>query len=110
MFSGLRLPGNRMATDSNTPADSPLVMGRIARPYGVKGWLHVVTYTARPENLLEYLPWYLHRKGRWQATELAGGRCHGKGLVVQLAGCTEGTPYDAITSASSAKLATTMSG
>ena len=85
-----------MAADSNTPADSPLVMGRIARPYGVKGWLHVVTYTARPENLLEYLPWYLHRQGRWQATELAAGRCHGKGLVVQLAGCTDRDAVEAL--------------
>ena len=76
-----------MATDRNTPADSPLVMGIIARPYGVRGWLHIVTYTARPENLLEYLPWYLHRQDRWQATELVSGRCHGKGLVVQLTGC-----------------------
>ena len=85
-----------MAADSNIPADSPLVMGRIARPYGVKGWLHIATYTARPENLLEYLPWYVHRQGRWQATELVAGRCHGKGLVVQLAGCTDRDAADAL--------------
>lgn len=85
-----------MAADSNTPADSPLVMGRIARPYGVKGWLHIATYTAQPENLLEYLPWYLHRQGRWQATELAAGRCHGKGLVVQLKGCMDRDAAEAL--------------
>ncbi len=85
-----------MVADSNTPADSPLVMGRIARPYGVKGWLHVITYTAHPENLLEYLPWYLHRQGRWQAAELASGRCHGKGLVVQFAKCMDRDAAEAL--------------
>lgn len=85
-----------MVADSNTPADSPLVMGRIARPYGVKGWLHVITYTAHPENLLEYLPWYLHRQGRWQAAELASGRCHGKGLVVQFAQCMDRDAAEAL--------------
>jgi 16S rRNA processing protein RimM len=69
--------------------DAPLVMGRIAAPYGVKGWVKVTTFTAAPENLLAYAPWHLKLKGRWQAVELLGGREHGKGLVVQLAGCED---------------------
>lgn len=85
-----------MAMDRNTPADSPLVMARFARPYGVKGWLHITTYTAQPENLLGYLPWYVHRQGTWQPLELVSGRCHGKGLVVQLAGCNSRDAAEAL--------------
>jgi len=85
-----------MAADSNTPAGSPLVMGRIARPYGIKGWLHIATYTELPENLLEYQPWYLHRQGHWQAAELVNGRHHGTGLVVQLAGCNDRDAAEAL--------------
>ena len=77
-----------MAVASHSP-DAPLVMGRIAAPYGVKGWVRVVTFTETPANLLAYSPWYLKREGGWQAVALLDGREHGKGLVAQLAGCDD---------------------
>jgi len=77
-----------MAAASDTPG-APLVMGRIAAPYGVKGWVRVVTFTEAPENLLAYTPWYLQLEDRWKAVELLDGHVHGKGLVVQLAGCDD---------------------
>jgi 16S rRNA processing protein RimM len=77
-----------MAVDRHSQ-EAPLVMGRIAAPYGVRGWVKVTTFTAAPENLLDYAPWHLKLKGRWQAVELLDGREHGKGLVVQLAGCED---------------------
>lgn len=85
-----------MAVDSNTPADSPIVMGRIARPFGIQGWLHIATYTELPENLLEYQPWYLHRQGQWQAARLADGRHHGKGLVVKFSDCNDRDAAEAL--------------
>jgi len=77
-----------MALKSHTP-DAPLVMGRIAAPFGVQGWVRVATFTESPENLLAYSPWYLQRAGGWQAVKLLNGREHGKGLVVQLEGCSD---------------------
>lgn len=69
--------------------DRLLVMGRIAAPYGVNGWVHVTAYTELPENLLHYLPWHIYRQGNWQVVEIISGRHHGKGLVVQLKGSTD---------------------
>ncbi len=76
-----------MTAASNS--DEIMVMGRLASPYGVKGWLHVNTFTALPDNLLGYTPWHLRRQGQWQTVELLGARHHGKGLVVQLPGCLD---------------------
>jgi len=64
-------------------------MGRIAAPYGVMGWVRVSAFTAEPENLLTYTPWYLKMAGQWQPVEVLAGKEHGKGLVVQLAGCQD---------------------
>jgi len=69
--------------------DALLVMGRILAPYGVKGWVRVVTFTETPENLLAYSPWYLMLNGHWQEAEVQDGKLHGKGLVVRLAGCED---------------------
>jgi 16S rRNA processing protein RimM len=77
-----------MAVDRHSE-DALLVMGRIAAPYGVKGWVRVITFTEAPANLLDYAPWHLMLDGRWQAVEVLDGREHSKGLVVQLAGCAD---------------------
>ena len=79
----VQVPGSR------TQADDLLVMGRIAAPYGVKGWLRVTPFTETPENLLEYTPWYLGRQDEWREARLLEGKPHGKGLVVRLEGCTD---------------------
>jgi 16S rRNA processing protein RimM len=69
--------------------ESPIVMGRIAGPYGIRGWVHVVSFTSPPENLLEYRPWYLARDRSWQVTDIVEARRHGKGLVAKLPDCDD---------------------
>jgi len=86
-----------MVVDSRVSEDELLVMGRIAAPFGVKGWLRVNAFTALPGNLLDYSPWYLKLKGGWQAIEPIAGRHHGKGLVVQLKECHDRDAAAALT-------------
>jgi 16S rRNA processing protein RimM len=86
-----------MAIDSNHAHDEVLVMGRIASPFGVRGWLRVNAFTALADNLLDYSPWYLRLKGQWQAVEPLAGRHHGKGLVVQLKECHDRDAAAALT-------------
>ncbi len=86
-----------MDEDSNGSKDELLVMGRIASPFGVKGWVRVNAYTAMADNLLDYSPWYLNLQGEWQATEPLAGRHHGKGLVVQLQECHDRDAAAALT-------------
>lgn len=64
-------------------------MGRIAAPYGVKGWVKVQPLTSEPETLLGYAQWWLRRRGgegAWQAHTLESGRQHGATLLAQLSG------------------------
>jgi 16S rRNA processing protein RimM len=67
-------------------------MGRIAAPYGVKGWLKVAPMTALPDTLLSHSQWWLRRPGSdagWQPCALESGRMHGKMLVAQLHGLAD---------------------
>jgi 16S rRNA processing protein RimM len=68
------------------PEDAPIIVGRVAGPYGVQGWLRVVSYTERPDKLIEYTPWYLRRGNAWLATGIVEAKRHSKGLVVRLPG------------------------
>lgn len=60
-----------------------VLLGRIHGLFGVRGWVKVYSYTAPPENILDYPLWYVGDDRR--PMRLVDGRVHGKGLVVRLA-------------------------
>ena len=64
-----------------------IVLGRITGPFGVRGWVKVISFTEPPEQILDYPQWRVDRPGEARR-ELrpAEGRPHGKGLVVRLEG------------------------
>ena len=62
-----------------------LELGRIRGPYGVKGWVHVESYTDPPDRLLDYREWrVLHASGEQFVPQEA--RTHGSGIVAKFEG------------------------
>ena len=64
-----------------------VVLGRITGPFGVRGWVKVLSFTEPPEQILDYPRWQADKPG--QAARVlrpAEGKPHGKGLVVRLEG------------------------
>ena len=75
-------------------------LGRLGAPFGVKGWLHVDSYTDPPDGLLKYREWALRLASGERITgRVASGRGHGRGLVVQLEGVTSREGAAALTGA-----------
>jgi tRNA (guanine37-N1)-methyltransferase len=70
-----------------TPAAArqPIILGRIAGVYGVRGWVRVFSETEPRDNILRYLPWLLNGVPR----RVLEGRQQGKGLIVRLEGCED---------------------
>ena len=66
----------------------PVVLGKISGVYGVQGWVRVHSYTDPRDALLTYRDCLLRQSGRWRPAEVAAGKVHGKGLIMQLAGIT----------------------
>ena len=68
------------------PADM-VVIGQVGGPYGVRGWVHVLSFTAPPAGLLGYAPWHLRLKrdagawGDWRLRDRAAAKIHGEGFV-----------------------------
>lgn len=60
-------------------------IGRIGAPHGIHGWLKIISYTEPPENIFNYSPWMLLRRGKHEAVEIAGTRQMGDKLIVQIA-------------------------
>ena len=76
-----------MSTDDQEQQWVPV--GKLNGLFGVKGWVKIFSNTQPKENILSYSPWYLKRNGQWQEFKLLSGKSHGKGVIAQLAGCTD---------------------
>ena len=64
-------------------------LGRLGRPKGLKGWLHLESWTAPPEALFDYPSWFLRSaSGERREVEVAESRQSPKGLEARLEGLT----------------------
>lgn len=71
-------------------ADEIVVLGRLADPYGIRGWLHLHAFGDDPLTWRQMPHWWLGREGGpWREVGLLGLKAHGDGLVVQLDGVAD---------------------
>ncbi len=77
-----------MATNN----DDVVIIGHIGGAYGIKGWVHIVSYTDPPANLLAYRPWSLQQPGEqddWRPTDCSAAKAHGDGFVAAFEGVND---------------------
>ncbi|HLY53252.1 MAG TPA: ribosome maturation factor RimM [Steroidobacteraceae bacterium] len=75
-------------------------LGRVGAPYGVRGWVHVDSFTDPPEGLLKYPEWVLRlASGERVRRRIVTGRAHGRGLVAHLEGLASREGAAALTGA-----------
>lgn len=73
------------------PHQDFIVVGRISKPFGLKGWSHITSYTEPPSNLVQYRPWALGTECgttlRWEIVESLEIREHADGFVARVKEC-----------------------
>ena len=67
---------------ASSPAEKPVVIGRILGPWGVNGWLQVHSYTDPREGIFAYTPWLIQDTDG--SVQIKNHKVSGKRLVVQL--------------------------
>ena len=73
----------------NKAADELVVMGRVAVPYGVHGWVKIQTFTEAVDSLLDYPVWWIGAQDTWRECKVEEGKVHTNILVARLEGCTD---------------------
>jgi len=72
------------------------VLGRLADPYGIQGWLRLHTFGDDPLAWAEMPVWWVAREGEpWRECKLKGLKAHGNGVVVLLEGIADRTAAEA---------------
>ena len=63
-----------------------IIIGRLGKTYGVKGWLHLNSYTDPIDKILEYPEWQLEHQKEWKAFKIEDAKKHGAGIIIKLPG------------------------
>jgi 16S rRNA processing protein RimM len=63
-----------------------IVIGKVGGPFGVKGWIKLLSWIEPREEIADYSPWQIGRGGEWKDWKVAEFRPHGKGLAARLVG------------------------
>jgi 16S rRNA processing protein RimM len=69
-----------------------VVLGRLADPYGIQGWLRLYPFGDDPLTWAEMPVWWIAREGEpWRECKLKSLKVHGDGVVVLLDGIADRT-------------------
>jgi len=63
-----------------------VVMGRVAAPFGIKGWVKVQPYSEDPDALADFESWRVGHDGQQVHYTVEAVQDHGNALVAKLAG------------------------
>jgi 16S rRNA processing protein RimM len=63
-----------------------ITLGRVAGPWGVKGWIKVIPYADNPADLCDLGRWWVKRGVTWQEFEVVEARPHGTNVIARFAG------------------------
>lgn len=77
-----------------------VVMGRVAAPYGVKGWIKIQPYTETPDSLTFYSSWWVDTESGWREIAVIQVRPQGKTVVAKLEGVEDRAAAQSIKGAS----------
>ena len=76
-----------MAVSADMADDFPRPMGRLMSTFGVRGYIKVESYTAQPEDLFDYSPWFIRRRGaQWREIQVEDWQTHGDIFIVRFSG------------------------
>lgn len=73
----------------NQSANSKVIVGQFGSVYGVRGWIHVNSFTDEIFKIIEYPEWWICYQGKWQQVFVTEYKIHDKELVVKLKGCDD---------------------
>lgn len=66
-----------------------VVIGKVGRPHGVKGWVKIHSFTQPTENILHYLPWFIQKNPNSPVSRvlIVDHKLHSGSILVKIQGC-----------------------
>ncbi|URJ24608.1 ribosome maturation factor RimM [Candidatus Blochmanniella camponoti] len=72
--------------DVITPPLHPVVIGRIIGAYGILGWVRIISFTEKNDNIFYYSPYFTIVQSTWKEIFLDKWKLIGKRYIVKIRG------------------------
>lgn len=66
-----------------------IVIGHLSEPYGIHGWLHLLSNAVPPDNIFNYKTWQIEQNNQRITLALEAHKPHGNHFVVKLKNCND---------------------
>lgn len=73
----------------NKADSSHVMLGRLGAPFGIKGWMKLISFTDPPENILAYRHFLIRLGDGFTGLEIDESQSHGKVFVAHVKGCDD---------------------
>ncbi|VAX76655.1 ribosome maturation factor RimM [Buchnera aphidicola] len=61
-----------------------IIIGKIGNPYGILGWIHVISFTELKENIFKYFPWNIEKINiKIKKSDVIKYKLHIKNFIIQ---------------------------
>lgn len=64
--------------------DHPITIGKVSGVYGVLGWIKIISFTDKADNIFDYTPWFIYLKFMWKLIYLDQWKCLSKRYIAKI--------------------------
>lgn len=72
--------------DTTTPPLCPITIGKIVGAYGILGWMRILSFTEKNNNIFHYSPYFIIKHSTWKLIYLEKWKLIGKRYIVKIRG------------------------
>jgi len=69
--------------------EKKIIIGRFSGPFGIQGWVHLISYTDPQSNVFRYPHWKIQKNNLWQPIQREIKKPHGSGWIVKIKNCDD---------------------
>lgn len=63
---------------------TPVIIGKIGKSYGIKGWNKLISFTQKVKNIFSYTPWFIFCNKKYQIIELENWKFYKKNIILKI--------------------------
>ncbi|MXP51242.1 ribosome maturation factor RimM [Pantoea sp. SoEX] len=64
--------------------NDPITLGKIIGVYGILGWIKILSFTEKLDDIFLYQPWFVNHINKWYKLEVSCWKYHNKFIIVKL--------------------------
>ncbi|CAL4322990.1 Ribosome maturation factor RimM [Buchnera aphidicola (Thelaxes suberi)] len=61
-----------------------IIVGKISSPFGVSGWLHLISFTEIKKKIFSYKPWIIQNHTYFEKIQLESWKIHNKKFIIKI--------------------------